>query len=99
MTTSHIPPVFKSICSFFHQDVLEIYTDFDEALEDYIKDFSPDQLVNLTRFLDTLLNGSPNAGQLQAIWNKTDADWYFDDQSLIVFLEKMRELAAIRTGR
>lgn len=94
------PESFTSICRLFHQDIDKQCPTI-EAMADFaVGGLNAEERTELSAFLQKILSGDYNGGELKALWRRSPADVYFrDGEHVRQLLSLMREkLAAEPSG-
>ena len=90
--TVHPPKAFIELCCRFHQDVEKDCPTLEAMAEFAMRGLRGTDRDAISVFLEEVLGGRFNAGELKAMWRRTPADVYFaDGQQLMKMLELIRE--------
>ena len=92
-----MPRVFVELCGWFHQDVLSIYPTFSEAVSAFVRQLDDSSKVALNAYLSELISSDATDQQLQELWGRCGADWWFTKESIRDFFRGVQR--AIASGR
>lgn len=89
------PESFISICRLFHQDIDKQCPSI-EAMADFaVGGLNAEERTELSAFLEKVLSGDYNGGELKALWRRSPADVYFrDGEQVRLLLGMMRKRLA-----
>jgi hypothetical protein len=87
------PESFTSICRLFHQDIDKQCPTI-EAMADFaVGGLNGEERTELSAFLEKILSGDYNGGELKALWRRSPSDVYFRDGE---YVRKLFELMKMR---
>jgi hypothetical protein len=89
-----IPDEFYDFCLYLHQDFDVVYgPEPQDWIKGALEHMGREQRAALRAYVNTLLTGSYNGEELQAIWRSTDAEISCrDERSLRNFLGMVRDI-------
>jgi hypothetical protein len=89
--TATVPPEFSYFCLQFHQDVGLIHGTGEKIIAVALKALDQNQKIVVRDFLDKLLGGEFEPGEVKDIWNNSPADIMFSTgEDALKFLRMVR---------